>query len=362
MPEPGGPGLASAEFDEQFPRLAASCRNVADQGAFATLVDVSVIVENRASHATFGHDEGVGAGATEPVFELHCLAKPIMAWTLLEVAARHRIDPHAPLGPLLGVPVAFDEAVTVAGICNHTTRLALPSALDWVATAPADRPGLEDLRQEPGGAWYSEVGAWIVADAVIARAEGRPTTEVVADLVHRCRADASIGAPVPAHRHLAVPIAGLPELPIPMLHVLHPTFQARLGPAFGGFGTTSGYVRFLREVGRTVRAEPSALSVSGDVLAAVRSPRLVVDDSTWRRPAGFRYGFVDAATPGEPGHDGCLVMFAGIASGACLVDLHTDRQIVIATNGASFDATDHRVVRRTLIGAFLDDTAPRVGS
>ena len=347
-PQPEALDLAA-----RFPHLTAICRELAEGAVFATRLDVATIADGRLYWGTFG--KHAARATSNDLFELHCLTKPIVAWTLLEVANRHGVDPLEPIGTILG-PSRFDDAVTIAGICNHTSRLALPSGLDWIATDPSRCPALADLRQEEGGSWYSEVGAWVAADATISTLERRPAAEVVAEVIGRCDADAMIGTPVPDDRNVVVPVAGLPDAAVPMLHVEHPTFQARLGVPFGGFGSVVGYVRFLRQIARAIRDESTALEVGRTLIESIAKPRAVSHDDTWRRPAGFRYGMVDGTTPGEAGDGTCLTMFAGVASGAGLVDLHRDRQVAFASNGASFDADDHRFVRRPVLGAFLRDT------
>lgn len=310
----------------------------------------------RAEHWTLGINLGQSI-QRDALYELHCLTKPIVAWTLLEAASRYGLEVTAPIARVVPEAQHLDESVTVVGICNHLTRLAQPAALDWVTWAPTARPGVSDLRQVHGGSWYSEVGAWIVAGELLATLSGRPATDLIGDLIERCRADAFIGMPPPAERQVIVPIAGLPHRHIPMLHVEHPTYRSRLGPAFGGFGSMSGYVRFLGEVGRAIRREPSTIVVADDVLDAVLAsgPTMQINE-TWRRPARFRGGFLDAASPHEPGEPGMLVMFAGIGSAACLLDPAGERQLAFATDGASFDRSDHQFLRRQLCSTFLDDT------
>lgn len=320
-------------------------------------MSVAMQTPQRAENWTLGTNLGRPV-RHDALFELHCLTKPIVAWTLLEAASRHGLEVTAPIARVVPGAQHLDESVTVVGICNHLTRLAQPAALDWVTWPPTARPGVSDLRQAQGGSWYSEVGAWIVASELLATLSGRPATAAIADFVGRCGADTFIGTPLPPDRQVVVPIAGLPHRRIPMLHVEHPTYRSRLGPAFGGFGSMSGYVRFLGEVGRAVRREPSTIAVAADVLDAVLAPGATMpNNDTWRRPARFRGGFLDAATPHEPGEEGMLVMFAGIGSAACLLDPASERQLAFATDGASFDASDHQFLRRRLVGAFLDDTA-----
>jgi CubicO group peptidase (beta-lactamase class C family) len=343
------------------PTVFAELRSMCDQTVRAAAFGTSVYVAASAPGGEVTWATGTNMGrpvAPDALCELHCLTKPIVAWSLLEVISRHGFEPTEPISAVIPEARHLDGSVTVLGICNHLTRLAQPAALDWVTRPTTGRPTIADLRQQPAGSWYSEVGAWMLASELIRTLTGGDAAEAIADLVERCDADTYIGNPVPSDRQVIVPIAGLPQREIPMLHVEHPTYRARLGPAFGGFGSMAGYVRFLGEVGRSMRREPSAIVVADEVLDAVMAPApSMPDNETWRRPARFVGGFLDASTPHEPGQAGMLVMFAGIGSAACLLDPAGNRQVAYYSDAASFDASDHQFLRRELIGAFLDDTA-----
>jgi CubicO group peptidase (beta-lactamase class C family) len=342
--------------EDAFPRLDRFCRETVETGVFATSIQISVGIDGVSIDAAYGANLNTSVSPYH-LAELHCLTKPLVSWCLLEVASRHGIDPSTPVAHILEEASHLDGAVSIAGICNHSTRLAQPSALDWMTSGKGARPTIGDLRQEPAGTWYSEIGAWVVAERLITVIEERPATEVLAELTQRMRADLFIGKPPPSARSIIVPIAGLPQDPIPMLHVRHPTYQERLGPEFGGLGTMGGLVRFLIEVSKLLRAESSALQVDRSVLQAVHGseeePKL---NGTWHRPTAFRAGFIDASTPGEPGDDGMLLMFAGIGNAGCLIDPTGDRQVAYYSDAASFDADDHRFLRRRLVDTFLDDS------
>lgn len=342
--------------EDRFPRLHDLCDETVRAQAFATSLQVSVRVGGRSWDGVYGTNLGRPI-TPRHLSELHCLAKPFVAWTLLESASRHGVDPTASLVPLVPDLAPYCADVSIAQICNHRSGLAQPSALDWVTTPPPLRPGVAQLRPEPEGAWYSEVGAWIVAARAIEELEGRPAAAAVLALARRCGAELFLG-PVPPGRPLLVPVSGLPGRPIPMLHVAHPTYHQRLGPCFGGFASMAGVIPFLTEVGRAVRGEPTVLDVSLEVLDTVLDgPEGVTTDRTWNRPAQFVAGFLSGATPSEPGDAGVLSMFAGIGSASCLLDPALDRQIAVCGDGASFDAEDHQFLRRQLLGAFLDDTS-----
>lgn len=346
---------AVLDHEDRFTRLDDLCRTTVEAGAFATSLIVSTATVSGRRDRTFGTNLSGPVDATA-LCELHCLTKPIVGWALLEAASRHGMAPTEPVRQVLADVAHLDQRVTVAAICNHLTRIAQPSGLDWVSRPPPRRPGLADLQQEPGGSWYSEVGAWMVAAALMEALSGRPAVDVVADFIDRCEADAYIGTPLPPGRRVITPVAGLPFREIPMLHVEHPTYRARLGPEFGGFGSMPGYVRFLEEVGRAIRGEPSAIAVDQQVLGAVLAPEPSIPaNQTWRRPARFVGGFLDGGTPNEPGGDGMLLMFAGIGNAACLLDPCRGRQIAYYSDAASFDPSDHQFLRRQLLGTFLED-------
>ncbi|MFN8018786.1 MAG: serine hydrolase [Acidimicrobiales bacterium] len=216
---------SGAEEAHELDSLSELCEQLVGPHALATSLVMATHVHDTETDLAFGANVGREVEPTD-LCELHCLAKPIVAWSLLESASAHGFDPSAPASSLLPDADHLDESVTVVGICNHLTRLAQPAALDWVSRPTHARPGIRSLRQEPDGAWYSEVGSWIVATALINALTGQPTLDVVSGLIERCDADAYIGTDPPPGRRVLVPIAGLPTRAIPMLHVDHPSYRS----------------------------------------------------------------------------------------------------------------------------------------
>ena len=339
------------------PVLEGWCHEIVDAGVFATSIQIAVRRDGRTVAETFGTNLDRPL-ACDDLCELHCLTKPIIAWKLLELASDHGIELATPISTTVPSLAHLDDSISIAGICAQQTRLAQPSGLGWLTTAVEQRPTLEQLCQEPEGEFYSEVGAWMVAKALIEQFEATTAEASLSEMLGRLGADIHLESAEVADRlaSVIVPIMGLPNDYIPMLHVRHPTYLSRLGVAFGGLGSMDGYVSFLAEVDASWHRRPSGFRISDDVMSqVVESRRPVVRDGTWKREVGFVAGFVSGATPHEMlGRDDFLLMFAGIGSATALLDLRDGSAMAAYLDSASFDADDLRFIRRQMIAAFLE--------
>jgi hypothetical protein len=177
--------------------------------------------------------------------------------------------------------------------------------------------------QQSEGNYYSEVGAWMVARRIIEQLTGRSAAEVTHELISRVGGDAALdGCRVAVDaRTLIVPIAGLPDRYLPMLHNRRSAYLDRLGFEFGGVGTMSGYLSFLREVDAAWNGQPSLIDVRPEVIHAIRLHRREVSqDEVWRRPAGFVAGFTLGATESTLQEAAELLMaFGGVTSNSVAV-------------------------------------------
>ena len=339
------------------PVLEGWCHEIVDAGVFATSIQIAVLRDGRIVAETFGSNLDRDLGSDD-LCELHCLTKPVIAWKLLELASDHGIDLTAPASSLVPALDHLDESVSIAGICAQQTRLAQPSGLGWLTTAIEQRPSVGQLRQEVEGEFYSEVGAWMVAKALIEHFEATTAEESVAEMLGRLGADIHLDSTRVADRlgSVVVPIMGLPDDYIPMLHVRHPTYLGRLGVPFGGLGSMAGYVTFLAEVDACWHRRPTRFRIDDEVMAQIaQAQRPVGRDGTWKRDVGFVAGFVSGATPHEMlDRDDFLLMFAGIGSATALLDLRDGSAFAAYIDSASFDAEDLRFIRRQMIAAFLE--------
>ncbi|MBM3663323.1 MAG: beta-lactamase family protein [Actinobacteria bacterium] len=325
---------------------------ITSEAVFATRLEVGV--NSAAFTGVLESGRGWEGPASHPgpkLWELFCLAKPLVAFSVLAAALRSGIDPDAPLARCARGFERFDERVSLSSIVAHASGLQGPPALSWMCTPPDRRPGIESLSQlEPGQHGYSEVGGGMVLAAFAREALGTPLEELVRkELLESAGVGGDVivdGAQAGERRpdELGYIVSGLPVQRVPMLHLAHPRYRARLGTEFSGLATTGGYLSALVHCVRHGAGHDSVC----DLFGPERPARV---DATWDRELAFTGPFVDE----DLGALGGLWVLSALTGSFAFVDRDRTTIIVVMSDGGDLGPEDARMMRSEMVGAVMED-------
>lgn len=341
--------------DHRFPGLGGGLEQVVAEGIYARHATLAVVDGERCVTVEAGRPWGGDSGSPR-MWELFCLAKPLVAHAVFCAAKRRGIDPTEPLNRLADAFGHFDDRVSIAGAITHAAGLQQPPAVGWVCTEVAQRPTVAELTQRPlGDECYSEVAAGIVLAAVCTELLGTTLAAIVdAELVEPLGLDAELvldpdRAAALQPEGLAYLRSGLPVDDLPLLHLAQPTYRARSGGEFGGFGTASALATALhRLLGAAMDSPDSGM---------LRHRRPTAHDVVWDRNVGFVGPFVaDDVFEGDG-------LWSLTALSASFVYLDPQRRVVFAAflDGADLGAAEAQVLRRELTSLLLADLAGAAG-
>lgn len=297
--------------------------------------------------------EALGEGFRGPMapgglVELHCAAKPIMGLVL-----DAELNANGPgLDPTIGSLIDVDKGLSgirLSSLLNHSAGLKWPPALHWVATPPDRRPRLEDVAVTSPAHAYSEVAAGIIVERIVS-CLGGPSSEAVIDRflsdLLGSKDDVTLSPrSIDLEGRLEPVLGRLPAKPLPMIHALHPAYQQRQSPVFGGFSSAAAYLAIIDEV-------MSRLCGSTGGVAPLWSARGRSIDATLGRSADFAGGLVVAGPEWLPG------VFFGVTTLANLsiVVVPAERWAAfVFLNGAVLEVEDALFTRRVLFADLLRD-------
>jgi|GEM_PF-3188142 len=196
--------------------------------------------------------DGSVADAQDRYLELFCIAKPIVALSVLARSTRLGIDVDAPLRSRLTGIIDVDDEVTVATLLSHGSRLAGVPAVSWMTTPVDERERhLGTPQGAPGTNSYSEVQAGAILASIWPSLAGETLDESVSIATAAWGVDpCGILFGGDAARRLAPselePLwVSQGDTSIPMLHLLAPEYRGRQSIAFSSLARPSAVHAFF---------------------------------------------------------------------------------------------------------------------
>lgn len=325
--------------------LDSLMRSIADEQIYARFVEVAIAEGDQLFHRAYGVRFGeVQEGRR--MWELHCLSKPIVAGAVIKVAHEAGFGVDEPVAALGGSLSTLDSRASIRSLVGHSSGVVGPSGIEWICTAPADRPAKTAIAQlQGGGHAYAETAAGIVLDRVVTALSGQTLEQSVSRLIlvpAQAAGDFVLepedAVRIPAN-DLVVPLSGLPVSAVPLLHVHNAEYRRRCSAVFGGFSTAPALARSLRWI------------LEDHGVGLLEGGRPVAFDETWSREVGFRGPFVVERYDGA---GEALFALAGVSPSFCYVG--PEGSVLVAMfDGMDARPEDALLIRSAIVRAVFDD-------